>query len=134
MERLAGEDGVDLAVRERDPLGDPGERLGTGHPRGEDGAQLIPWLERDHARIPLGQHTGQLAGARPDVEGGRVVADGEQVECLRRPVRPAPLVCLGGEVEAARLLRQPTPASRKARFSFSISRAMTSRWIWFVPS
>ena len=30
--------------------------------------------------------------------------------------------------------RQPTPASRKARFSFSISRAITSRWIWFVPS
>ena len=29
---------------------------------------------------------------------------------------------------------QPTPASRKARFSFSISRAITSRWIWFVPS
>ena len=28
----------------------------------------------------------------------------------------------------------PTPASRKARFSFSISRAITSRWIWFVPS
>ena len=27
-----------------------------------------------------------------------------------------------------------TPASRNARFSFSISRAITSRWIWFVPS
>ena len=30
--------------------------------------------------------------------------------------------------------RQPTPASRNARFSFSISRAITRRWIWFVPS
>ena len=27
-----------------------------------------------------------------------------------------------------------TPASRNARFSRSISRAITSRWIWFVPS
>ncbi len=29
---------------------------------------------------------------------------------------------------------QPTPASRNARFSLSICRAMTRRWIWFVPS
>ncbi len=29
---------------------------------------------------------------------------------------------------------QATPASRKARFSFSISRAITRRWISCVPS
>jgi hypothetical protein len=39
-----------------------------------------------------------------------------------------------GLVHVFRDRTYPIPASRNARFSFSISRAITSRWIWFVPS
>ena len=44
----------------------------------------------------------------------------------RQPVRP--------RADDDCRLRYDTPAIKNARFSFSISRAITSRWIWFVPS
>jgi hypothetical protein len=53
--------------------------------------------------------------------------------CLRerdrscQPIRPRPDDDCASQ-------RYETVSKRKARFSFSISRAITSRWIWFVPS
>ncbi len=58
-----------------------------------------------------------------------------EIERLGRPIGATSLVVLRRPPEDLReRVAQETPASKKARFSFSISRAITRRWIWFVPS
>ena len=134
MERLAGEHRIDLGVRERDVLGAAVTRVRGRHPPREHRAQLGERLDGDHARVAPRERLGQLAGARTEIEHGRGRVHGHEVEHVIRPAG-TPAVVLGrGALEASRRLGQPTPASRNARFSFSISRAMTRRWIWFVPS
>src|SRR5580765_5025902 len=134
VERLAGEHAVDLAVRERDLLRGARAHVRFGNALREDRAQLVERLDGDDVRVPVRKRAGELARAGAEVEHSRVVADRQQVEDARRPAGP-PTVVLGRRaVETARLLAQLTPARRNARFSFSISRAITSRCTWFVPS
>jgi hypothetical protein len=115
VERLAGEDGVDGAVVERDRLRDARQRLGLRHALRQDRTQLFERLQRDHPRVASREDARQLAGSRTDVEHRRVVGNRHQVEHLLRPARPAALVRLGDAIEAAGLF-----ASRHRRAGTSV--------------
>jgi predicted NAD/FAD-binding protein len=78
-------------------------------------------------RVALGENPRQFAGSGAEIEHSRRVSDGQEIQDGRRPARAARVVLDSRAMKAAGLLAQPTPASRKARFSFSISRAITSR-------
>ena len=125
---------VDLRVAERDLLRGARADVRFGNALREDRAQLVERLDGDDVRVPVGERARELAGAGAEVEHGRVVVDRQQVEDSRRPARAAAVVLGRRAMKAAGLLAQPTPARRNARFSFSISRAITSRCTWFVPS
>ena len=75
--------------------------------------------------------------AGPEIENGRVrvspSSPARTFDRFRRVRRPRARVRLGDAPERLGQA-QPIPARRKALFSLSISRAITSRWIWFVPS
>ena len=137
VERLAGEDAHRPRVRERDlsAAGPRAQRSGTRSSRiarsSSSGSTAMTCANRGaSSRVSLpvpAPRSSTVALVEPQL--------GEQVEQLRRPAAAAPTVVLGARAPEARArLDQPTPARRKARFSFSISRAITRRWIWFVPS
>ena len=95
----------------------------------EDRAKLVERLDRDHLRVTVDEDLRQLARARTQIEHRRIGIDRQQVKDRRRPARASALVFGRGEAERSILLDQLTPASKNARFSFSISRAITRRWI-----
>jgi len=134
VERLTREDRVDRCVLERDRLRRAGANVRFGDANGEQLAQLVERLDRDHARVARGKDLRELARPRTEVEHGRVAIERQQVEDSPWVARATAVVLRRRATERLVLLDQPTPASRNARFSFSISRAITSRWIWFVPS
>ncbi len=101
---------------------------------GEEAAQLVSRPlgvgatpdDRVEARIP--EPLERILAVRRNRVAERLPVMARRFRIGRQKAGGRPVETLGH----ARLYG--TPASRKARFSFSISRAMTRRWISFVPS
>jgi hypothetical protein len=127
VKRLTREHRVGLGVVDGNALGRTGAHLGAGNALGENLPQLVERLDRDYVVVAIGQYASELSSPGTEVEDGGIRGDLQEVEDARRPAGTAAVVLRGGSVEAARLLGQPTPASRNARFSFNISRAITRR-------
>ncbi len=145
VEGLGAEDGVDRIVGKRNLLGGAGERLRLGDGALEQGPHPGQRLDRDDAGEVTHQHPCQLAGAGGEVEHLGAVGQAKRGDRLLGPAGPTALVPLGGAVEARRERRLPRRQSaraaavyasawRKTRVSRSISRAITRRWISWVPS
>ena len=140
MEGLADEHCIDARIRQRNRLRRTGNRLAVGDPR----PHRIVGLDRNDTGETLRQLVREPARAGGEVDGAGVRPELERllhaVERHLRVVGTDAVVELGYAAEAAcernvsRHAFQPTLSSRNARFSLSISRAITSRWISFVPS
>ena len=136
VERLCCEHSVDGRVGERQLLRGARVALGRGHDLLEDGAHPVERLDREHSSVVPREHARQLPGAGPHVDDGGLGAERQDSRAPHRgsPAASARIPPRRGRSSSPARRDQPTPASRKARFSLSISRAITMRWIWFVPS
>ena len=109
----------------------------AGHDLLEDGAHPVERLDREHSTRSASR--ARASASRYPRRGRRRSPrrpSGQDVEHRDRasPAASARTPPRRGRSSSPARRDQPTPASRKARFSLSISRAITRRWIWFVPS
>jgi len=105
VERLADGDGVDVAIRERHPLGGAGEDDDAAHVLLELLPHLAYGLDCDHVGAARHEQPRQLAGSRSEVEHGaartQVETRDETLDGRRGIAGPSTLVDVGAR-EAAR--------------------------------
>ncbi|HEV2713418.1 MAG TPA: hypothetical protein VGU26_10000 [Gaiellaceae bacterium] len=92
VERLRCEDRVHRAVRERDLLGRPADRLGVGAMALEEAAHGVSRLDGDDAAEGGDEQARQLARACPQVENRRAWRQVGDLADLGRPAGTATLV------------------------------------------
>ncbi len=144
VDRIPTDRGQPASLSDRDSSpgrADPGRQSGR-NPAGTDpnGSRHPPRRQTaDEARLGATLTLVAQRAGRSDHDARGDSRTADDLHRLRLPVvedvRAAEPGRRGRRSRARRaLLRQPTPASRNARCSWSISRAITSRWISFVPS
>ena len=100
MEGLRGEDAVDRAVVEWDPLGGTGECHHAGNHPLKHRSHVRERLDRNDVAVARGEDAGQLARAGAEIDDGGVGAERERVEHRRRIGRACALVLVCDVVEA----------------------------------
>ena len=137
MKGLRDEHGVGAPRRQRHRFRRPFHHLGGGHRVHELGAHARDGLDGDDMGSGPDQRSGQLPGPRRQVDDGAAGTEGElgcqQADRLPRVLGPAPLVLLGGAVEAAGGVLVDCLA-RRAQLATSARRERSQSTVWAMPS